>query len=453
MKTLFTLLLAAICCSCATLDKSENPFKVRLMSLDPGHFHSALVQKSMYDDVDSIVHLYAPKGEEVDDYLAKIDGYNKREADPTYWTIEQYIGDDFFEKMLEQKPGNVMNVSGKNSKKIDYILGSIKAGINVYADKPLVINKEGYAKLQEAFKLAEEKNLMLYDIMTERFDVTTALQKELSMNENLFGTLVDGTLEEPAISKVSVHHFYKYVSGSPLKRPSWFFDIAEEGAGIVDVTTHLVDLVQWEAFPEQIIQPSDIEMLEAKQWPTSISKEQFARVTQKEDFPSFLQKDIDDGGKLQVLCNGEMNYKIKGKHAQVSVVWNYEAPEGTADTHFSVMRGNKCELIIKQGAEEGFKPILYVQGIDGATEDNLNQIINAQISKRLKGISVEKVGVDLWKINIPDEYKIGHEAHFAQVTENFLKYFNEGKLPAWEVPNMLTKYYTTTTALEMATKK
>jgi hypothetical protein len=148
-----------------------------------------------------------------------------------------------------------------------------------------------------------------------------------------------------------------------------------------------------------------------------------------------------------------MNYKIKGKHAKVSVVWNYEAPEGTADTHFSVMRGNKCELIIKQGEAEGFKPVLYVQGIDAATEENLNDMITTQISKRLKGISMEKVGVDLWKINIPDEYKIGHEAHFAQVTENFLKYFNEGKLPSWEVPNMLTKYFTTTSALEMATKK
>ncbi|SOE23357.1 Putative oxidoreductase C terminal domain-containing protein [Spirosomataceae bacterium TFI 002] len=453
MKNLFTLFLVAVCCSCATLDKTENPFKVKLMSLDPGHFHSALVQKSMYADVDSVVNLYAPEGEEVQDYLAKIEGYNNRAEDPTHWKVDQYIGEDFFEKMLEQKPGNVMNVSGKNSKKIDYILESIKAGINVYADKPLVINKEGFEKLKEAFKIAEEKNLMLYDIMTERFDVTTALQKELSMDENLFGKLVDGTLEEPAISKVSVHHFYKYVSGSPLKRPSWFFDIAEEGAGIVDVTTHLVDLVQWEAFPEQVIETSDIEMLTAKQWPTSLSKDQFTRVTQKDDFPAFLSKDIDDNGNLQVLCNGEMNYKIKGKHAQVSVVWNYEAPEGTADTHFSVMRGSKCELIIKQGAEEGFKPILYVQAVDDNTEANLTKIISEQIDQRLKGVSVEKVGVGLWKVNIPDQYKIGHEAHFAQVTENFLKYFNEGKLPAWEIPNMITKYYTTTTALEMATQK
>jgi len=34
--------------------------------------------------------------------------------------------------------------------------------------------------------------------------------------------------------------------------------------------------------------------------------------------------------------------------------------------------------------------------------------------------------------------------------ERFLKYLSEGKLPAWEAPNMLAKYYTTTRALEIA---
>ncbi len=40
-------------------------------------------------------------------------------------------------------------------------------------------------------------------------------------------------------------------------------------------------------------------------------------------------------------------------------------------------------------------------------------------------------------------YRIGHEAHFAQVTKKYLQYLEQGKLPDWEVPNMITKYYTT----------
>lgn len=79
--------------------------------------------------------------------------------------------------MLAQKPGNVVILAGKNSKKIDYILEAVKAGLNVYADKPLVINPEGLEKLQQAFELAEKNGVMIYDIMTERFESTTRMQK------------------------------------------------------------------------------------------------------------------------------------------------------------------------------------------------------------------------------------------------------------------------------------
>ena len=56
-----------------------------------------------------------------------------------------------------------------------------------------------------------------------------------------------------------------------------------------------------------------------------------------------------------------MNYTLKGVHARVSVTWNFEAPEGTGDTHFSVMRGTKANLVIRQGAEQKYKPVLYVE--------------------------------------------------------------------------------------------
>ena len=51
-------------------------------------------------------------------------------------------------------------------------------------------------------------------------------------------------------------------------------------------------------------------------------------------------------------------------------------------------------------------------------------------------------------IVVPERYAVGHEAHFAQVTENFLRYAREGTLPAWEVPNMITKYATIMQAYE-----
>ncbi|MGB5554484.1 MAG: putative oxidoreductase C-terminal domain-containing protein [Flavobacteriaceae bacterium] len=424
--------------------------KVKLMTLDPGHFHAALVQKTMYNQVDSTIYVFAPEGPEVQDFLSKIEGYNSREESPTSWKVEKYLGSNYLEKMISDRPGNVMVVAGKNSKKIDYILAAVKAGLNVYADKPLVINIAGFEKLKEAFKIAKQNNVMIYDIMTERFESTTLLQKLLSTDADVFGELVEGSASKPAISKESVHHFFKYVSGQPLVRPAWFFDVNEEGEGIVDVTTHLVDLVQWEAFPDEVIDSTDIEMISAKRWPTVLTKDEFQKVTGLQSFPEYLQKDILDG-KLQVYSNGEMNYKIKGKHAKVSVIWNYVAPEGTGDTHYSIMRGTKSNLVIKQGADENFKPVLYIETFnDDNFEVRLIKALETLVAKSFPGTTAEKIAAGQWRVDLPDAFKIGHEAHFAQVTQNYLRYLEDGKLPDWEVPNMITKYFTTTQALKSA---
>ena len=40
-----------------------------------------------------------------------------------------------------------------------------------------------------------------------------------------------------------------------------------------------------------------------------------------------------------------------------------------------------------------------------------------------------------------------------EVAKKYLGYLKSAQLPAWEVPNMLAKYYTTTQALEIARKK
>jgi hypothetical protein len=45
-------------------EQSANPAPIRLVTLDPGHFHAALVQKFMYDGVDARVHVYAPGGDD-----------------------------------------------------------------------------------------------------------------------------------------------------------------------------------------------------------------------------------------------------------------------------------------------------------------------------------------------------------------------------------------------------
>jgi predicted dehydrogenase len=344
-------------------------------------------------------------------------------------------------------------LAGNNRLKTNYILESVRNGFHVFADKPMAVDTKGFEQLKLAFTEAKKKGVQLYDIMTERFEITTQLQRAFSMEPELFGTLEKGTPEDPSVTKISVHHFYKYVSGSVLTRPSWFFDDKQQGAGIVDVTTHLVDLIQWECFPGQIIDyKKNVKMLNAKSWTTPVSAADFTVVT-KEAVPDYLKAISDVKGDIQANCNGEFTYNINGVHAKVSVVWNYKAPEGTGDTHYSLMRGTKASLIIKQGKEENFKPTLYIEQRqkDAAFEDKLKASIQ-KISQTFPGIALVKIN-NGWTISVPEKYNDGHESHFAQVTKKYLDYLQNNNMPAWEVPNMIAKYYTTTKAKELANTK
>ena len=454
MKKNFPVLLLCAMAACNSSDNKTSNNEVKLITLDPGHFHAALVQKTMYPGVDSIVHVYAPAGADLQLHLDRINGYNNRAEKPTIWKEEVYTGDDFMEKMLQQKKGNVVVMAGNNRKKTEYILKAVEAGFNVLADKPMVIDTKNFEVLKNAFDVAAKNNVLLYDIMTERYEITTMLQREFSLLPEVFGQLEKGTAENPAITKESVHHFYKYVSGNILTRPPWFMDVTQEGEGIVDVTTHLVDLVQWECFPEQSINyEKDIQLVSARRWPTDMTLSQFNNVTKLNGFPDYLKKDVVNDSILKVYSNGEINYQLRGVYAKVSVVWAYKAPEGTGDTHYSIMRGTNANLVIRQGAEQKYKPVLYIEPVNKKDTSFATTLVDQLKSIQSKYPGIELIKTDSgWEVTIPEKYKEGHEAHFARVTEKFLQYFKDGKLPAWEVPNMLAKYYTTTQALELAIK-
>jgi len=463
IQVILALLLLSACTQQKkeTSQKDDAPMftpvegKVKLMNLDPGHFHAALVQKTMYESVDPLVFVYAPGGPEVESYLKRIGDYNKRSEDPTSWEEKVYTGDDFLEKMLSEKAGNVMVVSGNNAKKTEYILKTVQNGMHVLADKPMVISPDKFPMLEEAFATASEKGVLLYDIMTERHEITTMLQKEFSQLPEVFGELQAGSPDLPAITKESVHHFSKIVSGLPLIRPPWFFDTEQQGEGIVDVTTHLVDLVQWEAFPEVKLKKEDIQITSSRRWTTSLSAEMFQKVTGLDSFPSYLLKDVDES-VLKVHSNGAINYTIKGVHARVSVIWNFQAPEGTGDTHYSVMRGSRCDLVIRQGETEHYKPMLYIIPANTDTPGEFRRSLESgvqELAEKYPGLAIEEIDEQTWRVKIPDSYKVGHEAHFSQVTEKYLDYLSKGSLPEWEIPNMIVKYYTTTEGMKQALDK
>jgi predicted dehydrogenase len=256
--------------------------------------------------------------------------------------------------------------------------------------------------------------------------------------------------------KESVHHFFKYVAGAPIRRPAWYFDTTQQGEGLVDVTTHLIDLAMWTCFPDEAIDyRKDVAMEKTYRWPTMITREQYEKVTGLSDFPGFLKSKLNDDGVLPCYSNGEMIYALKGICVKLSVTWNFEAPQGGGDTHHSLFRGSKAHVIIRQGKEQNYKPEVYVEPAPGANADELAASLKnavARLQTKFPGLEAKEESVPRpsWHIIIPEECHIGHEAHFQKVLEAYLQYLDKGRLPDWEVPNMLAKYYITTRALEMA---
>lgn len=74
-------------------------------------------------------------------------------------------------------------------------------------------------------------------------------------------------------------------------------------------------------------------------------------------------------------------------------------------THYALVRGTRCNLLIKQGAEQNYKPALYVENKSAASAVQFEQAVRAAVAE----LNVNWPGVDLkpagasWEIVIPDK--------------------------------------------------
>ena len=423
--------------------------ETRLITLDPGHFHAALIQKQMYPDVSRRASVFAPLGPDLIAHLNRVASFNARAENPTSWELDVHCRPDFLAAMLDSPPGNVVVLSGKNHGKIDYIKAAVEAGLNVLADKPWIIESANLPKLEEALETAGRNGVFAYDIMTERYEITSILQRELVNDAEVFGEIIAGSAGEPGVYMESVHHILKLVAGAPNLRPPWYFDIAEQGEGLSDVGTHLIDLAQGTLFPDQPIDHrAGVKAVAAKRWPTVMTLAEFQRVTGEDRFPELLAGHIT-GDSLDYYCNTQVSYSVRDVHVKLDVLWNYAAPEGAGDTHLAVYRGSRSRVEVRQGPEQNYRPELYVAprapGVARALENRI-----AALQSAWPGVASEQAGEQI-RISIPDQYRVGHEAHFGQVTNQFFAYLSgQASMPSWEKPNMLAKYHVTTKGVDLS---
>src|SRR4029434_1878661 len=107
---------------------------------------------------------------------------------------------NFLDKFAADRACDVVVISGNNRRKTEYIVRAVEAGVHTLAEKPMAIDVAGFTALEEAFAIARAKNVLLYDIMTERHEITTILQRELSRIPAIFGELDCGTIDDPAVT-------------------------------------------------------------------------------------------------------------------------------------------------------------------------------------------------------------------------------------------------------------
>ncbi len=456
-KTTLAILLAFLVLSAGCKRKPINRFtgaagEVTLITLDPGHFHAGIVQAHAYPQVSPDAYVYAPDDTEVEQHLDLIHGYNSRAEDPTRWNEIVYTGDDFLRRMLTDRPGNVVVLAGKNHLRMEYIKRSVNAGMNVLADKPLLIDPEDFHKLERTLDDATWKGLVVYDMMTFRHDAIASLQCELTRLPELFGTLRSGTPEEPGVEIQRVHNLVKQLEGEKLMRPAWYFDVEQQGDGLTDAVVYQIDHVQQIVAGEKALASrTQIAIASADRWSTSITPPLFQALTGEDSYPGYLQRYLS-GDTLRLYCNGRINYTLNGIHCRVTASWEAIALAGVGNMLSAIVRGTRANVIIRQGAAENYKAMLYVENAGELSDHDFFHKLKHSVSslaERYSGIGVEKAGDSLWRIVVPDSYYLDRNDTYGAIMRQYLGYLVDG-IPAWEVSQMKAKYYTTTKASEIA---
>lgn len=422
------MLLASACCSA--------PSGHEVVVLAPGHFHAALALKHDVAGVDSVIRVYAPQGPELESFLRTIESFNSRGENPTSWKLDVNVSEDFMSEVPQASRGAFVVLSGKNRTKAQTIYEAVRKGYNVLSDKPMAITPADYELLSKAYAEAERRGLVIYDLMTERYEVLNVISREIMSSPDIFGT-------PESVDIVDYHYFYKKVAGSVSLRPQWYYDVREQGEGIADVTTHFIDLAFWQCFPREDVVPEDITDLQASHYPTRISLDQYCASTGALDFPDYLQDCVNDG-ILDVYCNGVITCKVKGVPMRIDMRWDFESPDGTSGSFSSVNKGSGATLYIRQDAGTQFRRRLLVE----CPPETAERIGNLLSEKFPQVVMTPEDG--LYRIEMSGA---GHEDHFSKVVETFIAHLDGEKLPSWEKSNTLAKYYMTTSAVNKASEK
>ncbi len=406
-----------------------------LLFLEPGHFHAALTLRERNPRVTPDVHLYAREGPERDAFIALVRSFNTGDDDPTHWDLHVHESDDPERALVDERRGNIVVLAGRNRPKLGTIAHLHAAGLHVLADKPWLTDPAALPALERV----TAGGPLAMDIMTLRHDVVARLTHRIATSPELFGALY-GTSDEPAIDLHSVHHLLKVVNRAPLTRPAWYYDTRIQGNGLVDIQSHMTDQAQWlvgdgPGFDYR----RDFDLDGSRLWTTPVPLDLFRASTGLDRFPEALADRIEDG-VLDLACNGEIRYRLRGVAVRQRAEWGQREPEGGGDALRTTVRGEGATITAARGPETGFRPELHIapRGAPGSFGARLDRVF-AEWRREFPGIG-RRGSPSGHEIVIPAALRTPHEAHFAMVLENFLDLLDSNRWPAALAARIRSRY-------------
>jgi predicted dehydrogenase len=407
---------------------------------DPGHFHAALLFFDHNPRVDPVLRVYAPPGPNVESFIALIEGFNSRQDRPTAWKLDCHIGADAMERLVADRPGDIVILAGRNGPRLALMHRLHDEGFHVFADKPWLTDSAALPHLDAITAGAP----LAVDIMPGRHSVAADLRNAIIGTPSVFGALA-GDTDRPALEFSSRHHLLKQVDGKPLKRPAWFYDSAMQGDGMVDIHSHYVDQTQWIIGDGRHFDiDRDVEILDAERWTVPVPLELFRESTGEPAFPAYLA-DAVDGEVLNLACNGRMDYRLRGIAVRQHCDWGSREPEGGTDLHGFTARGEKAELSIRVGPETGFTSEIVLRPED---ETALGPALE-RWSTVVPGLEMKKRD-DGYLLVPPASASVRHEAQFPLALDRFLDLAEQDFWPDEIMARIRTRYTLLARARDLA---
>jgi len=441
----------------------DSTLNTRLVIPEPKHFHSGLVLGKLYDDISGLdmdreVLVFHSPGNTLSAFKG-ITGKGEKaiDAEGVGYRIEYRPSERPLEDMmLSRQAGDIAVIATRNCDKPRIIQTLVNSDYRLLlVDKPWAIDEKGRDILMETIPQARSKGIILQDLMTERYAVGSVMQQLLVGNPDVFGKLVPGTEDNPALLMRTVHILDKTSMG--VFRPPEYFEENVQGDGTTDVAVHAVDFLNILARPDSAIPFRDVRLVPDKieMWNTQILPANYAAMTKGADT-------IEEPSGYR--CNGRTVYEITGNDpardnaGQANVFVGIEATwnlEGVNDEHYSKAVGTRATVEVEKKPNQDAE--VYVTPKAGE-EANVISALRKHCRQVLDpmgygGITFEKEG-DRLKLNIPEHLHTQHFDHFTEVTHQALRGLTgKEEFPAMEYRRLLTKYQTTTGAHAIAMGK